>query len=197
VQKIYFENKVRLFSHIKRRLLNEYKQCLRFNIEDSWSFFYLNPTLSINYSATKPHCFVKLQCFVLSVQSFFCYRLRNIKTSMLYFDTFLATMHREWMGIDRLRMDKFYLLFRFMLQNAFICLKNNDWDDSKQNGHWRKKIVCNLKYHDILMWLPSLFHNFRSSCVCALYVTDVSCFCVQLAVMIVFVLMQSLLIHSF
>ncbi|XP_076822295.1 uncharacterized protein LOC143468783 [Clavelina lepadiformis] len=55
--------------------------------------------------------------------------LRNVKTSMLYFETFLATMHREWRGIDRLRMDKFYLLIRFMFQQALVCIKNSDWEE--------------------------------------------------------------------
>nr|CAB3265795.1 ribosomal RNA processing protein 1 homolog [Phallusia mammillata] len=55
-------------------------------------------------------------------------QLRNMKTSMMYFDTFLETMHREWRGIDRLRMDKFYLLCRFLLQNMFQCLKDNQWE---------------------------------------------------------------------
>ena len=51
-----------------------------------------------------------------------------MKSGMLFCETFLSTMEREWHGIDRLRMDKFYLLIRCMLHQIFILLKNNAWD---------------------------------------------------------------------
>lgn len=47
---------------------------------------------------------------------------------MLFFDVFLQTMLREWVGIDRLRMDKFYLLVRNMLEVSFKFLKSKLWD---------------------------------------------------------------------
>ena len=55
------------------------------------------------------------------------FRLRNSLSSMLFCETFVSTMEREWHGIDRLRMDKFYLLIRLMLHQIFVLLKNNSW----------------------------------------------------------------------
>ena len=51
--------------------------------------------------------------------------------SKLYFETFIATMEREWHGIDRLRMEKFYLLIRFMVQQTFVLLKKNLWANGR------------------------------------------------------------------
>ena len=55
------------------------------------------------------------------------FRLPNAFSSILYCETFVSTMEREWHGIDRLRMDKFYLLIRLMLHQIFVLLKNNSW----------------------------------------------------------------------
>nr|XP_039252421.1 ribosomal RNA processing protein 1 homolog A-like [Styela clava] len=67
--------------------------------------------------------------------------LSNIKTAMLFFDTFLETMQREWKGIDRLRMDKFYLLVRCVLRKAFEFLKTRSWDAG--NVDWLLAILKN------------------------------------------------------
>ncbi|XP_053482272.1 ribosomal RNA processing protein 1 homolog B [Ictalurus furcatus] len=52
---------------------------------------------------------------------------------LLYFATFLQTVKREWNGIDRLRMDKFYQLVRFMFRQAFEVLKRREWESSAVN----------------------------------------------------------------
>ncbi|XP_017562108.2 ribosomal RNA processing protein 1 homolog B-like isoform X1 [Pygocentrus nattereri] len=52
---------------------------------------------------------------------------------LLYFETFLQTLKREWNGIDRLRMDKFYQLVRFVFRKAFEVLKRRAWDTSLVN----------------------------------------------------------------
>ncbi|KAL7881432.1 hypothetical protein AOLI_G00082800 [Acnodon oligacanthus] len=52
---------------------------------------------------------------------------------LLYFETFLLTLKREWNGIDRLRMDKFYQLVRFVFRKAFEVLKRREWDTSVVN----------------------------------------------------------------
>ncbi|XP_053352026.1 ribosomal RNA processing protein 1 homolog B isoform X2 [Clarias gariepinus] len=51
-------------------------------------------------------------------------------TQLLYFATFLQTVKREWDGIDRLRMDKFFQLVRFMFRQVFEVLKRTDWETS-------------------------------------------------------------------
>ncbi|KAG4162362.1 hypothetical protein ERO13_D01G111500v2 [Gossypium hirsutum] len=48
--------------------------------------------------------------------------------SLQYFSVFLLTMRREWTGIDKLRLDKFYLLIRRFLHFFFAMLKRWSWD---------------------------------------------------------------------
>ncbi|XP_028292846.1 ribosomal RNA processing protein 1 homolog A isoform X2 [Gouania willdenowi] len=49
---------------------------------------------------------------------------------LLYLESFFVTFKREWTGIDRLRMDKFYQLVRFMFREAFEVLKKTNWEKS-------------------------------------------------------------------
>ncbi|CAN9498046.1 unnamed protein product [Ophioblennius macclurei] len=49
-------------------------------------------------------------------------------TQLLYLESFLQTVKREWTGIDRLRMDKFFQLVRFMFRQTFELLKRNSWE---------------------------------------------------------------------
>ncbi|KAE8653941.1 hypothetical protein F3Y22_tig00117056pilonHSYRG00549 [Hibiscus syriacus] len=48
--------------------------------------------------------------------------------SLQYFSVFLLTMRREWTGIDKLRLDKFYLLIRRFFNSFFATLKRWKWD---------------------------------------------------------------------
>ncbi|KAG8491945.1 hypothetical protein CXB51_015283 [Gossypium anomalum] len=48
--------------------------------------------------------------------------------SLQYFSVFLLTMRREWTGIDKLRLDKFYVLIRRFLNCFFVMLKKSSWD---------------------------------------------------------------------
>ncbi|KAF8113420.1 hypothetical protein N665_0050s0070 [Sinapis alba] len=48
--------------------------------------------------------------------------------SLHYFTVFLFTMRREWSRIDRLRLDKFYLLIRRFLRGLFALMDGNSWD---------------------------------------------------------------------
>ncbi|KDP35749.1 hypothetical protein JCGZ_10521 [Jatropha curcas] len=52
----------------------------------------------------------------------------DLRVSIQYFSVFLLTMRREWTGIDRLRLDKFYLLIRKFLHFFFNIMKRNSWD---------------------------------------------------------------------
>ncbi|XP_044072492.1 ribosomal RNA processing protein 1 homolog B-like isoform X2 [Siniperca chuatsi] len=47
-----------------------------------------------------------------------------------YLESFLQTFKREWTGIDRLRMDKFFQLVRFMFRQTFELLKRKNWESS-------------------------------------------------------------------
>ncbi|XP_068821645.1 ribosomal RNA processing protein 1 homolog A isoform X2 [Capricornis sumatraensis] len=47
----------------------------------------------------------------------------------LFLQTFWQTMNREWPGIDRLRLDKFYMLMRMVLREALTALQTQGWDE--------------------------------------------------------------------
>jgi hypothetical protein len=44
-----------------------------------------------------------------------------------YVDAFLKTIGREWHGIDRFRLDKYYYLIRMVLHETFEYLKKKSW----------------------------------------------------------------------
>ncbi|CAA3030079.1 ribosomal RNA processing 1 homolog [Olea europaea subsp. europaea] len=48
--------------------------------------------------------------------------------SLQYFSKFVLTLRREWPGIDRLRLDKFYLLIRRFVRTLFELMKLKQWD---------------------------------------------------------------------
>ncbi|XP_028360591.1 ribosomal RNA processing protein 1 homolog A [Phyllostomus discolor] len=47
----------------------------------------------------------------------------------LFVQTFWQTMNREWMGIDRLRLDKFYTLMRLVLKESLTALRMRGWEE--------------------------------------------------------------------
>ena len=51
----------------------------------------------------------------------------NAQVALGYFRMFLATMRREWFGIDRLRLDKFMMLVRKFMQQTFVHLRAANW----------------------------------------------------------------------
>ncbi|XP_047943317.1 ribosomal RNA processing protein 1 homolog [Salvia hispanica] len=48
--------------------------------------------------------------------------------SLEFFRGFLVTLRREWPGIDRLRLDKFYLLIRRFVKALFDLMRLRKWD---------------------------------------------------------------------
>ncbi|XP_072900860.1 ribosomal RNA processing protein 1 homolog B-like [Hemitrygon akajei] len=55
---------------------------------------------------------------------------RNLDAKFLFLETFFQTMNREWNGIDRLRLDKYYTLIRLVLRQFLEELKSTGWDES-------------------------------------------------------------------
>uniref|UniRef100_A0A8C4D9T5 Ribosomal RNA processing protein 1 homolog A n=1 Tax=Dicentrarchus labrax TaxID=13489 RepID=A0A8C4D9T5_DICLA len=55
---------------------------------------------------------------------------QDVDGQFLYMESFLQTFKREWTGIDRLRMDKFFQLVRFMFRQTFEMLKRKKWESS-------------------------------------------------------------------
>eukprot|EP00249_Psilotum_nudum_P016965 c26081_g1_i2 orf=249-2342(+) len=69
----------------------------------------------------------------------------DLNLSLEFFKVFLITMRREWTGIDRLRLDKFYLLLRKYLNHMFVALENQGW-----NAEWTKKFMDALEERTFL-----------------------------------------------
>ncbi|XP_020829549.1 ribosomal RNA processing protein 1 homolog A [Phascolarctos cinereus] len=91
---------------------------------------------------------------------------QNTETQHLFVQTFWQTMNREWIGIDRLRLDKFYTLMRLLLNQSFEALKRNGWEESQVElllDILMKEILqpdsqspCGVKSHFIDIYLEEL-----------------------------------------
>ena len=55
--------------------------------------------------------------------------LRDLTAVCKFIDAFVLTMGREWHGIDVLRLDKFYMLIRKVLREAFVYVQAMKWDE--------------------------------------------------------------------
>ncbi|KAJ3293553.1 hypothetical protein HK104_004368 [Borealophlyctis nickersoniae] len=87
---------------------------------------------------------------------------------MRYLAMFWETIVREWYGIDRLRLDKFYMLLRKFHATAFRYLEMKDWEEGLVR-EWMKmittvgplrmndiKVPASLVYHTIEVYLEEL-----------------------------------------
>ncbi|KAM4730948.1 LOW QUALITY PROTEIN: ribosomal RNA processing protein 1 homolog B-like [Anableps anableps] len=70
----------------------------------------------------------------------------DMDKQLMYLESFLKTFKREWTGIDRLRMDKFYQLVRFIFRQAFDVLRRRSWENSAVGKFW-SCLKCHL-LHD-------------------------------------------------
>uniref|UniRef100_A0A8C0GX62 Ribosomal RNA processing 1B n=1 Tax=Chelonoidis abingdonii TaxID=106734 RepID=A0A8C0GX62_CHEAB len=92
--------------------------------------------------------------------------VQNIEAQHLFIQTFWQTMNREWNGIDRLRLDKYYMLIRMVLRQSFEVLKRNGWDESliepflhllmKEVMHPESNAPNGIKFHFIDIFLEEL-----------------------------------------
>ncbi|XP_061483520.1 ribosomal RNA processing protein 1 homolog B isoform X2 [Rhineura floridana] len=92
--------------------------------------------------------------------------IENMDARHLFIQTFWQTMSREWNGIDRLRLDKFYMLMRMVLRQSFEVLKRNGWNESftepflnmlmKEVLHPDSKAPNGIKLHFIDIFLEEL-----------------------------------------
>ncbi|XP_036814669.1 ribosomal RNA processing protein 1 homolog A-like [Oncorhynchus mykiss] len=81
-------------------------------------------------------------------------------------ETFLQTIKREWTGIDRLRMDMFFQLVRFVLRNSFEMMKMKEWETSvvtrflelltAQVLHSTSGAPCGLQFHILDLYMTEL-----------------------------------------
>ncbi|ERE86849.1 putative ribosomal RNA processing protein 1 [Cricetulus griseus] len=54
---------------------------------------------------------------------------QTTETQHLFHRAFWQTMIREWVGIDRLRLDKFYMLMRLVLRESLKVVKTHGWEE--------------------------------------------------------------------
>eukprot|EP00072_Mus_musculus_P048562 XP_006525036.1 PREDICTED: ribosomal RNA processing protein 1 homolog B isoform X3 [Mus musculus] len=57
--------------------------------------------------------------------------VNSLEAQYLFIQTFWQTMNREWQGIDKLQLDKYYMLIRLVLRQSFEVLKRNAWEESQ------------------------------------------------------------------
>ncbi|XP_054470840.1 ribosomal RNA processing protein 1 homolog B-like [Anoplopoma fimbria] len=90
----------------------------------------------------------------------------DIDGQLLYLESFLQTFKREWTGIDRLRMDKFFQLVRFMFRQTFQMLKRKNWESSAV-GRFLELLTahllqsgsgapCGLQFHVLDLYMTEL-----------------------------------------
>ncbi|KAJ7320616.1 hypothetical protein JRQ81_020127 [Phrynocephalus forsythii] len=92
--------------------------------------------------------------------------IENMDVRNLFIQTFWQTMNREWNGIDRLRLDKYYTLIRMMLKQSFEVLRRNGWNESvtqpflnmlmKEVMHPDSNPAIGVKLHFIDIYLEEL-----------------------------------------
>ncbi|XP_059248428.1 ribosomal RNA processing protein 1 homolog B isoform X1 [Mustela nigripes] len=92
--------------------------------------------------------------------------VNNSEAQHLFIQTFWQTMNREWKGIDRLRLDKFYMLIRLVLRQSFEVLKRDGWEESriklfldvlmKEILHPESQSPNGVKFHFIGIYLHEL-----------------------------------------
>ncbi|CAI5732174.1 unnamed protein product [Peronospora destructor] len=58
------------------------------------------------------------------------HRIPSTESALAFVHSFFRTMHREWHGLDGLRLDKFYSLVRKFVREAMVLLRVQDWDDT-------------------------------------------------------------------
>lgn len=56
------------------------------------------------------------------------HRIPSVDDALGFVHSFFRTMHREWHGIDGLRLDKFYALIRKFVHQSLLLLANHEWD---------------------------------------------------------------------
>jgi ribosomal RNA-processing protein 1 len=57
------------------------------------------------------------------------HKFPTLEQAVLFFRVFLKTMDREWPGIDKLRLNKFYYLVRCFQKESFIYMARSNWGD--------------------------------------------------------------------
>ncbi|EEY58618.1 ribosomal RNA processing protein 1 [Phytophthora infestans T30-4] len=57
------------------------------------------------------------------------HRIPTAESALEFVHSFFRTMHREWHGLDGLRLDKFYSLVRKFVRETVVLLRDQDWEE--------------------------------------------------------------------
>ncbi|KAG6974033.1 hypothetical protein JG688_00003250 [Phytophthora aleatoria] len=57
------------------------------------------------------------------------HRIPSAESALEFVHSFFRTMHREWHGLDGLRLDKFYSLVRKFVRETVALLRDQDWEE--------------------------------------------------------------------
>ncbi|XP_006894115.1 PREDICTED: ribosomal RNA processing protein 1 homolog B [Elephantulus edwardii] len=92
--------------------------------------------------------------------------VNNSEAQHLFIQTFWQTMNREWKGIDKLHLNKYYTLIRLVLRQSFEVLKQNAWEESqikllldilmKEILHPESQSPNEVKFHFVDIYLDEL-----------------------------------------
>ena len=88
------------------------------------------------------------------------------ESAQLYLRCFLLTLGREWAGIDRHRMDKFMMLTRRMMRQAFVYVAEKNW-----NVEFTKKIATT--FEEVVLSANRLQNSNTTALGFQLHFTDV------------------------
>ncbi|XP_052348794.1 ribosomal RNA processing protein 1 homolog B-like isoform X1 [Oncorhynchus keta] len=112
---------------------------------------------------------------------------QNIQSQFMFLETFLQTVKREWTGIDRLRMDKFFQLVRFVFRNTFEMMKRKEWETSvvtsflelltTQVLHSSSGAPCGLQFHILDIYMTELAAVGSAELTAAQNMTFIDPFC--------------------
>ncbi|XP_041699647.1 ribosomal RNA processing protein 1 homolog B isoform X2 [Coregonus clupeaformis] len=115
------------------------------------------------------------------------HNFQNIQSQFLFLETFLQTIKREWTGIDRLRMDKFFQLVRFVFKNTFEMMKRKEWETSvvtrflellnAQVLHSSSGSPCGLQFHILDIYMTELAAVGSAELTAAQNLTFIDPFC--------------------
>ncbi|XP_055733875.1 ribosomal RNA processing protein 1 homolog B-like isoform X1 [Salvelinus fontinalis] len=115
------------------------------------------------------------------------HNFQNTQSQFMFLETFLQTIKREWTGIDRLRMDKFFQLVRFVFRNTFEMMKRKEWETSvvtrflelltAQVLHSSSGAPCGLQFHILDIYMTELAAVGSAELTAAQNMTFIDPFC--------------------
>ncbi|KAI9592757.1 hypothetical protein BDF19DRAFT_339593, partial [Syncephalis fuscata] len=85
-----------------------------------------------------------------------------VERIMPWLSAFWTTMCREWSGVDKHRVDKFYLLMRRYVNSSFQVLQSNQWEPSLVSA-----------YSELLVSGPLGPYDDTVPCAIQLHISDI------------------------